>query len=231
MIIFRPALLLAATTLCSLVHCAAQEAEQVKVRFVSFPRSDDPKPVELVVGEKQTIPVNLPSNIISPTYSVKKPISWTLGKTVNNDKGEPTFKVYGTAPAPAIAEQLVLVVRNGKTDEEGFRLIPLDGRQNGFGGGKYIFFNASKVDIACEIGEMNFVIKPLEHKLVDPKPNVAKNEREMLFVHLFFRKGGEATPFYSSTWRYNKKARTMVFLYHDNETMGLRLHVIRDYLP
>lgn len=230
MIISRHTWLIAASTVCALVHCAAQEAEQVKVRFVSFPRSDDPKPVELLVGDKQTIPVDLPTNIISQPHSIRKPSAWTIGKTITDDKGQSTFKVFGTAPAIDATEQIVLCIRKGKTDEEGFTLIPLDGRGNGFGGGKYIFFNASKVDIACKIGDATAVVKPLDHKLVEPKPDEVINEREMLFVYLYFRRETEATPFYSSSWRYSKNARTMVFLFHDNDSTALKLHVIRDYL-
>jgi hypothetical protein len=37
----------------ALLPCAAQEGENVTLRFLSFPRVFDPTPVELVVGENK----------------------------------------------------------------------------------------------------------------------------------------------------------------------------------
>ena len=98
--------------------CHAQEVEQVKVRFVSFPKCDDPHPIELLVGEKKTILVELPTNSISNAYTVEKPVNWSLGKTVKDKEGNPSFQSYGTTPLLAAPEQLILVVRNGKADAQ-----------------------------------------------------------------------------------------------------------------
>lgn len=228
----RSNLLIAAFLFCALVTCRAQEEPQVKVRFISFPKINEPQPVELIVGENETISVDLPTNVISPVYTVKKTAEWTLGKTTTDDKGEPTFKVYGKAPSLAANEQLILVVRNGKVDDEGFKLIPFDDQIANFGGGKYLFFNASKVDIACSIGDAKVVTKPMSHQLVAPKPDQpTENGRELLFVSLYFRKENEANAFYSSNWRFSKKARTIVIMYHEEEGGSIRIHPIRDYLP
>lgn len=69
-----------------------------------------------------------------------KPPRWMLGKTVTDAEGKKTFKSYGDTPALAAKEQLILAIRKGKTDEEGFKLIALDYGAQNFGGGKYIFF-------------------------------------------------------------------------------------------
>lgn len=228
---FRIALISTGFLLCSLAVAVAQEVEHVKVRFISFPKLQDAKPVELLLGDGKTLPVELPTNSISSTYQIPKPAKWALGKTVVGADGKPSFTVYGSAPALAAAEQVVLVARKGKTDADGFTLIPFAETADGFGGGSYIFFNASKVDIACKLGDTKLVIKPLECKLAAPKPSDVLNQKDLLFVYLYFRKAQEAQPFYSSQWRYSKKVRTMVFLYHDQNSIHLKMHMVRDYVP
>jgi hypothetical protein len=227
----RAGLLLSTCLLLSHVASFAQEPEQIKVRFVSFPKSDNPQPVELLIGDGKTIPVDLPTNVISQVYTIKKPAQWTLGKSVTDAKGNPSFQVYGTAPALVGAEQLVLCIRKGKSDSDGFTLVPFAEGPNAFGGGKYIFFNATKIDIACTIGETKLAIKPLDHKLIAPVPIADENNKKLLLVNLFFRKQDEAEPFYSSQWRFSEKARTMVILYHEDDEMRIKMHMIRDYIP
>lgn len=230
MIFLRPALLLAASTICTLLPCHAQQGANAKVRFVSFPEIDDPKPVELLLADKKTVLVDLPSNSISSVYAIKKPVNWTLGKSVIDANGKPSFQVYGTVTALAAAEQIILVVRNGKTDADGFKLIPFVADPNDFGHGKYMFLNASNVDIACVLGDAKLAIKPLDYKIVEPKPSEVKNGRELLYVYLYFRKNNELKLFYSSTWLYSNKARNMVFLYQDKDNMSLKMHIVPDFV-
>jgi hypothetical protein len=47
---------------------------------------------------------------------------------------------------------------------------------------------------------------------------------------LYFRKGDEARPFFSSEWRIRDDARILVFCYHDPQTTHIRLHAIKDYI-
>jgi len=97
-------------------------------------------------------------------------------------------------------------------------------------GGKYLFFNAAKVAVAGELGGSKFALEPLKHLLVSPKPSEERANRKYLYTTLYFRKGEEAQPFYTSTWRFSEQARSMVFFYHDPHTGQLRLHTIRDYI-
>lgn len=209
--------------------CNAQET--VSVQFVCFPLRTEQEPVELIVGEGKTISVELPSNCLSKSYQTERLNNWTLGKTVPDAEGKPSFQVYGTAPSLATDKQVILVVRKGKTDAEGFNLIPFTSDNNGFSGGKYMMFNSSKVEIAGEIGDSKFRIAPLNHTLLAPKPSSEENGKKYLFTTLYFRKGDEAEPFYTSTWRFSEKARSMVFFYHEPHDQRLRIHTIRDYLP
>lgn len=209
--------------------CLGQEND-ISLQFIAFPKIANAEPVELVVADGKTIKVELPTNRLSPVYKVKPMTQWALGKSSVNDKDESVFNTYGKAPSIASTSQLILVVRDGANDSDGLKLIPMDNSAGNFGGGKFLFMNASKVDIAVEIGDVKLVMEPRQHKMVQPKPSKTEGERGYLYVYLHFRKGTEAVPFYDSTWRYNENVRSMVFLYHDPDTQQLRTHTIRDYL-
>ncbi len=217
--------------LCLIATCTVNaQDDQVSLRFVSFPMSNDPKPIELIAGEGKTIEVELPTNSLSVAYQVPKLQSWVLGKTVAGEDGKASFKIYGQTGAGSTKNQLVLVVRKGMADEDGYDLVCFDGDAGGFSGGKYIFLNGSKVDVAGDVGNLKFSIKPKAHTLLAPKPSEEKNDRKYLYITLYFRKGETAEPFYTNTWRFSEKARTMVVFYHDPHTQRLRTHTIRDYL-
>ena len=208
----------------------AQEQEVV-IQFVSFPINNDEEAIELLTGEGKTIKVELPTNRISIEYKVPKLQKWVIGKTIEAaKKGEKTFDVFGEVPALDSRKQLILVIRGGPDKPNHFTLTAFDGGQAGFTGGSYLFFNASKVDIAATIGESKFALKPQAHKLVSPKRSEKEIELNQLDTRLYFRKGEDAVPFYTSTWRFNEKARSMVFFYHDTHSKQLRTHTIRAYL-
>lgn len=209
--------------------CVGQE-KQVSLQFVCFPISNDPQPVNLLVGEGKAISVELPSNVLSPVYKVPALESWVLGKAAQNAEGKFVFDSYGKVPSAGADNQIVFVIRKGKEDKDGFEMLSFDSGNKGFGGGKYIFLNGAKVDIAGEVGGTKFALAPQKHKLIAPTPSETKENRKYLYITLYFRKGEEATPFYTSTWRFSEKARTLVFFHHDPHTGQLRTHTIRDYI-
>ncbi len=209
--------------------CSGQEND-ISLQFIAFPKIANAESVELVLTDGKTIKVELPTNRLSPIYEVKPMTQWVIGKSSVNDKGEFVFNTYGKAPSIASTSQLILVIRDGSNDSDGLKLIPMDNSAVNFGGGKFLFMNAAKVDIAVEIGDVKLVMEPRQNKIVQPKPSKSEGKREYLYVYLHFRKGTEAVPFYDSTWRYNENVRSMVFLYHDPNTQQLRTHTIRDYL-
>lgn len=225
-----PSWITALCTLCLTLPILAQPEEKVEVRFVSFPKMPDAHPVELAIGPGKTIEVELPTNSVSDGYIVERPTHWALGKTTVNADNKPVFQQFGTAPTIAAKKQLVLVLLKGKTYEDGLELITMDGNDKGLGGGKYLLFNATKVDIAGRLGDIKFMIKPGQHNILEPKPSEEKGDRKFLHTYLYFRKDDEAKPFYSSTWRFNTSVRSLIFVYHDPNTQQLRTHSIRDYL-
>jgi hypothetical protein len=106
----------------------AQEAEKVTLRFISFPKSASPQPVELLIGGGKTLEVKIPTNALSEPYKVPRLSTWAVGKLepAKSADENPVFTSYGTAPALASANQLILLIRNGKENSEGMRVVPLD---------------------------------------------------------------------------------------------------------
>lgn len=213
----------------------AQEAEQVTLRFLSFPKSANPQPVELLLSEGETLTVKIPTNALSAPYKVKRLTTWAVGKTepAANEEKTTSFTSYGSAPALASSDQLILLIRNGKENRDGMQMIVMDNSAKQFGGGQFFLMNAAEVDIAGMLGGTKFSLKPGKHKIIEPKEMIQREggEANQFFTEFFFRKKTEARPFFSSTWPANKKARSMVFFYHDTHNKRLRMHTIRDYIP
>ena len=224
-----PIWLIAGLVFC-LQPCHAQNGGDVSLSFVSFPKSTEPVKVKLWLGEGKSLDIEAPSKWLSPPVRVAASGAWVVGETVNGPDGKQAFKELGRTTAPASSDQILLLVRKGKTSADGFDLIALDARVSEFGAGKYLFMNATKVDIAGVVGEEKFVIKPNQHQILTPK--IPKDEHTV-HTSLYFRKGdqADAKPFFSSEWRISDDARNMVFFYHDPQTTHIRLHTIKDYLP
>ena len=204
--------------------------EKIALQFVSFPKLPNSEPVELLIGKEKTLSIVMPTNNLSPVYEVNLMDEWIIGKTTTGPDGKFAFETYGKVTPLDSQSQLILVVRKGATDADGLQLIPMDNEYAAFGGGDYFFMNAAQVDIAVEIGDIKFALKPRGRKMVSPEPSEVSENRRYLYVYLHFRKGEEAVPFYSSTWRLSESARTMVFFYHDTHTRQLRTHTIRNYI-
>lgn len=222
-----PALVLAATLGFSLLPCAAQDDTEVTLQFLSFPKLLSPKPVELLIGEGKTLEVAIPTNELAQPIKVKRLSRWAVGKSEVGEDGKPAFTVYGQAQALGSAKQLILLVRKGADYADGMEVIPVDNDVANFGGGKFLFMNAAKVDIAGEAGGVKFVIKPGTHAIIKPKANDDDRTFHALF---YFRKDTEAKPFFSSIWPTGENVRSLVFFYHDPQTQRLRIHTIRTFL-
>ncbi len=211
----------------ALLPCAAQEGESVTLQFLSFPRAINPEPVELVVGEGKTIQVETPSNELSTRYKVKLQATWMVGETVEGKDGKRAFNVFGKATALAATEQLILLIHKGQANADGFDVIPIDYRLTEFGGGKFLFMNAAKVDIAGVVGTEKFVVKPGKYSIIKPKGE--NGDKKLVHTTIYFRKDNQPKPFFSSTWPLSDVARSLIFFYHDPDSKRLRLHTIRDF--
>lgn len=210
-----------------LIPCSAQEEENITLQFLSFPKSLDPKPVELQIGDGKTLEVEIPTVELSKTYKVKRLSTWAVGKSDVDKDGKPTFTVFGQAKALDSSKQLILLVRKGADNADGMEVIPINNDVGNFGGSKFLFMNAAKVDIAGETGGVKFAIKPGAHTIVKPK---AESDGRTFHAMFYFRMDNEAVPFFSSKWPISDSINNLIFFYHDPETKRLRMHTIRNFL-
>jgi hypothetical protein len=211
----------------SFIDCAAKEGGNVILQFLSFPKTVDPEPVELVVGEGKTIKVEIPTNALSKTYTVKRQGVWAVGQTGVDDKQKPVFNVFGQAESLAYSKQLILLVRKGESNADGMDVIPIDNDTANFGGGKFLFMNATNVDIAGEAGGVKFVINPGKSTIIKTQTVGNDQATEEMF---YFRKENETKPFFSSKWPISDKARSLIFFYNEPTSQRLRMHSIRDFI-
>lgn len=216
-------LLLAAALPC----LAQQKGARVTLQFVSFPRITNPETIELLLPEGKTLSISIPSNELSPPYKVPASAHWAVGNMEEGKDGKPKFKVYGKIKALSAPKQLLLLVRKGPTNADGFNILAFDNRSNKFGGGTFLFLNASHFDIAGEVGGKKFTLKPGAHNIIAPKPDAGK---QLCHTTLYYRSGKETKPFFDSNWPLRKDARGLIFFYTDPKSQRLKFHTIRDFL-
>lgn len=212
---------------------AQQKQQQVTLQFVTFPKWTTREPIQMFVGEGETLEFTAPSNSFSKPYQVPKLSSWVFGKAITNEKGEPAFETYGQGKSLDSKNQLILLIRLGKEVKDGIKVIAIDGQLNQFGGGEFFFYNASTFDIGGLMGKSKFQLKPAEHKIITPTAQDIEVKEGNSFIQTmcFYRKEEMTNPFFNSTWHVNPKARSMVFFYQDNDKKRLKMHTIQDFLP
>lgn len=224
--LFHLSSLIAVLALGLLPPCAAQDTDKIQLRFLSFPKSMEPVKLELRLSEEKSVAIEAPSNEFSKPLSIAPLAVWSVGETVQGPDGKPVFREFGRTQAPTSPQQVLVLIRKGAANSDGFDLLALDIGATAFGGGKFLFFNAAKVDIAGVVGEEKFMLKPDSHKIIQPKTESDKRTAHAMF---YFRKGDEARPFFSSRWPVNARARSLVFFYHDPESKRIRMHTVRNF--
>ncbi len=223
--------IIALLTFTLLVDTALSE-ETVNLRFVTFPKTNHPIKLELLVGEKETIIVKTPSNELSPVYKVDSMESWVVGKTTTGENEEASFVAYGQSKAIKSSEQLMLIVRQGSDLSEGLTLTTIDYSSNGFDKGDFMFINASDLDIEGIVGEKKIAIKPGEISQITPSPSDKNASRKSFQTQLFYKENNLPKPFFSTTWPLSPRARSMIFFYNSPQNNnGLKMHTIQDFTP
>ena len=107
----------------------------------------DHEPLQLRLGKGEVIDIKARSNSISDPYQVPRLSKWSIGKLELNEEQEAVFTQYGSAPSIAAKEQLVLLIRKGKKNSDGLKVVLMDGGGDFFGGGEFFFMNAAKSSI------------------------------------------------------------------------------------
>jgi hypothetical protein len=205
----------------------AQQAPQVSLQFLSFPEQPENEPVELLISEGKTIKVDIPGNELSSVYHVPPLASIAVGKTTANEKGETAFQVYGNANSIAAKKQIILLIRKGEKNSDGFAVLPLDAQLNEFAGGNYLLINASKMQVGGTIGDKKFSLKPGQKNLL--KPN-ASHTSGGCQVTLSYLKEEKWKVFYDTRWVVNTRYRSLIFFYQDPESGNLGVTPIMDFL-
>ncbi len=223
--------LFASLILCISSFFVSAQEKEVSIQFISFPISNQSAPIDLLIGDGKSISVELPTSSLSPIYKVPAMSQWSLGKMNVTDDDKKVFKSLGTVKAIASSNQLIIVLRKGETYKDGLEMIPINYDLEKFGGGQYLMMNMTKVDIGVELGTTLAALKPNKPQLVKPKVNEAAKTKKQLATRIYFRKGDKVKPFYSSSWRLNYKARTLVLFYHDPNNQRIRTHTIRNFIP
>ncbi len=208
-------------------HAHAQAEGGLSLQFLAFPQHLSPAPIELLIGEGKTMPIEIPGNELSPAYKVKGLTSIVVGITTKNEKGEPVFKVLGKAPPLASSKQIILLMRKGENNSDGFVVLPIDGTLKEFSGGNYLFINASNLQVGGKIGDKIFKLKPGQRDLIQP---AATHEGGGCQVTLTYQKEEKWKIFYDTRWSVNKGYRSLVFFYQDPESGSLGVAPIVDIL-
>ena len=210
--------------------CQGQEEQKITLQFLAFPAQANPAPIELVIGEKKTIPIDIPGNELSPEYKITRPESIVVGITTKNEKGEPIFQVLGTAPAIAANKQIILLLRKGENNSNGFTVIPINGELTDFSGGSYLLVNVSQLNIGGVIGDKNFALKPGQRNLIKPKATHEGGGCQVTLAYQTNETDTKGKKFYDTRWSVNDGFRTLVFFYQDPETKKIGVAPIVNFL-
>lgn len=194
---------------------AQGQDKTLKLKFLAFPKQLRPQPVELLIGEGKTIEVQTPGHELSPEYEVPALSTIAVGKTVINDEGEPAFDVYGRAKSLGSGSQIILLMRKGKENEDGFAVIPVNAEASNFKGASFLLINASKLNVGGKIGDTEFGLKPSQQRLIRPKPS---HKGRLCQVTFFYQREESWKKFRDTRWPSNEKYRSLVFFFQDPET-------------
>lgn len=214
-----------AITSMLMAHAPAQG--KISLQFLVLPKQMQPEPVELLIGKEKTIEVETPGNELSPTYKVPPLGSIVVGKTTQNEEGDPVFEVYGKAKSITATKQIILLIRKGKKNSDGFVVLPINGELANFRGGSFLFINASKLNVGGAIGDKKFGLKPGQQKLLKPAAN---HEAGICQVTLAYQRKEKWKTFYDTRWPSNKKYRSLIFFHQDPATGRLGVAPIVDML-
>jgi hypothetical protein len=202
--------------------------KNIALEFLALPKSLNPEPVELLVNESETLVVHTPGNELSRPYEVPALTSITIGKTVENEDGKPFFEIYGKADALKTSQQIILLIRKGPKNSDGFEVVPINGDLGAFDGGSFLFINVSKTNVKTMIGDSEFDLEPRQRFLISPKPNAGSN---LCQVTMSYQDEGRWNKFKDTRWSTNPRYRSLIFFHQDPKTGQLGVAPIIDILP
>jgi len=212
----------------SLLFSVSAADEMMSLQFLAMPKQVRPEPLELLIGENETIDIHTPSNELSRPYEVPALDSIIVGQTSVNDQGESVFNVLGRARSIGSSKQIILLMRKGEEAKDGFTVLPVSGELGDFGGGSYLLVNASGVNVAGKMGDKSFELAPGSRELLQP---AATHEGGGCQVTFAYMRGQEWKVFRDTRWSVNPSYRSLVFFYQNPSTEKLAVAPVVDLLP
>lgn len=217
--------LIALVSACIIAPGLRAQEKTLKLQFLAFPKQMRPQPVELLIGEGKTIEVQTPGHELSPEYEVPALSAIVVGKTVVNEEGEQSFEVYGQAKSLGSGTQIILLMRKGKENEDGFAVLPINADLSSFKGASFLVINASTMNVAGKIGDTEFALKPSQQRLIKPKPS---HDGNLCQVTFFYQRDDRWKKFRDTRWPSNDNYRSFVFFFQDPETGRLGVAPVVD---
>ena len=214
---------------CFLSLAGIAQTKMVNVHFIYIPEENNSEPLDLFLGDEDTIQVELPTNSVSKNYQVPALAEWSLGKATV-EKGKFHFKSYGKTKSITSDNQLILVSRKSEDEGGGLNLMVIDYTESIYKGGMYYFINLADTDIEGTISKSEFSIEPNKYALIAPEPDKVTGTHKYCYTKFSYEKEDTMHPFISSTWRFNERARSLVLFYRDLTTKHLKLHTVRSYV-
>ena len=202
--------------------------ESVSLQFIAIPKQIRPEPVELLIGENETIEVHTPGHELSQPYKVPALESFIVGKTVVNDAGESVFQSYGQAKSIGKSKQIILLLRKGKENADGFAVLPISGELGDFNGGSYLLINASGVKVAAKVGDLAVELAPGRSELVRPEATHEGGGLQMTFAYM---RGQDWKVFRDTRWSVNTGSRSIVFFLENPSNKRIMVAPVVEMLP
>lgn len=216
-------LLLSALALGPLARAQSGEAT-VELRVLAFPRVEEERPIEILAGES-TLEISPPSNRLSEPVKAPAQATWNVGHQAIDDQGQSRFESLGKGRAGKSPRQILILLRKGPKNEDGFRVLAFDDGPGHFKERQVFFLNLAHEPIAGDVGDVKFALKPAQHTVITPKANQGEN---LCHASLLRQDGEKWRPFMTSNWPLRDGTRGLILVYNDPATSKIRMHTIRD---
>lgn len=216
---FLPSLLLVGAAL----PAAAQE--EVAIKALCFPKQEGKASIEMLVGEEKVVEIPLQSHEFTLPKNVPRLGVWRFGTSGTDSEGNFTFTTHATVTPLAARRQLLLFVRKGPNNEDGFNILPLNPAD--VRGRNYVILNLSRGPVAGIVGGRKFRLAPGRRTIVAPEADRGDN---LCFASLNYMRNDKWRPFFSSNWRLRPRSRALIIIYQTNGQRAPRIHSVIDPL-
>ena len=199
--------------------------DKVEIKVLCFPRMEEKSTIDLMIGKRKVIEIPLQGHEFTLPRKVTRQAKWRFGKSNVNSKGKFTFDTWATATPLAADKQLLVFVRRGPDNRDGFEVIPINPAT--INGSSYLFLNLTPSAVAGVVGGRKFRLTSGRSIVIKPQPDRGEN---LCFTSLRYYRDKNWRPFFSSNWRLRKKCRCLIFIYQPNGQKTPRIHSVIDPL-